>query len=247
MLAVAIPKAATVLAASNFHEKSKVAFYILAGLLAAWAVFVSFTGLRRPEFPNTPQIARGVMGISIALPVATATAAILTASIPPPVPAFDNGKAPINGQKGQVPPPTPLVAAGGAPPAAAAPPAPTPTATTPAAPTRTTTTPAAAPAPAVPQVTEIDADPSGLLAFTQKSVSLKAGKATLNFVNRSPVAHNLTIQGGTGATGPFVAGTATFASGSAKLAATLKPGTYTFYCSVPGHRAAGMQGTITVQ
>jgi plastocyanin len=226
MLAVAIPKAATVLAAANLHEKSKVAFYIFAGLLAAWAVFVSFAGLRRPEFPDTPQIARGVMGISVALPVATAAAAILTASIPPPAPPFDNGKAPINGKKGQVLPPTPLVTAGA--PAGGAAPAPAP----------------GAPAP---RMTEIDADPSGLLAFLQKSVSLKAGKVTIKFVNRAAVPHNLTIQQGSGATGPFVAGTPTFASGSAKLTATLKPGTYTFYCSVPGHRAAGMQGTITAK
>lgn len=224
MPAVAILKLALVLAAADFHEKSKVAFYIFAGLLAAWAVFVSFAGLRRPEFPNTPQIARGVMAISIALPVATAAAAVLTASIPPPAPPYNRGKAPVNGQKGQAPPPTPLVAAGGT--------------TTPAPP------PPGAPAP---RKTEIDADPSGQLAFLQKSVTLKAGKVTINFVNRAPIAHNLTIQQGTGATGAVVAGTATFASGSAKLTATLKPGTYTFYCSVPGHRQAGMQGTLTVK
>ena len=28
---------------------------------------------------------------------------------------------------------------------------------------------------------------------------------------------------------------------------SLKPGTYTFYCSVDGHEAAGMKGTLTVK
>jgi uncharacterized cupredoxin-like copper-binding protein len=27
----------------------------------------------------------------------------------------------------------------------------------------------------------------------------------------------------------------------------VKPGTYTFYCSVDAHKAAGMEGTLTVQ
>jgi uncharacterized cupredoxin-like copper-binding protein len=43
-----------------------------------------------------------------------------------------------------------------------------------------------------------------------------------------------------------VGATPTFSGGSKTLVVHLKPGTYTFYCSVPGHRAAGMQGTLTV-
>jgi uncharacterized cupredoxin-like copper-binding protein len=35
--------------------------------------------------------------------------------------------------------------------------------------------------------------------------------------------------------------------GSKTLAVTLKPGTYKFYCSVPGHRQAGMEGTLEVK
>jgi plastocyanin len=57
------------------------------------------------------------------------------------------------------------------------------------------------------------------------------------------VPHNLTIEQGSSVVGA----TPTFSGGSKTLTVTLKPGTYTFFCSVDGHRAAGMQGTLTVQ
>jgi uncharacterized cupredoxin-like copper-binding protein len=41
--------------------------------------------------------------------------------------------------------------------------------------------------------------------------------------------------------------TPTFQGGSKTVSATLRAGTYKFYCSVPGHRQAGMEGTLTVQ
>jgi uncharacterized cupredoxin-like copper-binding protein len=88
------------------------------------------------------------------------------------------------------------------------------------------------------------ADPGGQLKFTQTSLSAKAGSVSIQFTNDSSLPHNLTIQQGT--SGPTVGATPTFAGGKKTLVVKLKPGTYTFYCSVPGHRQAGMQGTLTV-
>jgi plastocyanin len=89
------------------------------------------------------------------------------------------------------------------------------------------------------------ADPSGALKFTKSSLTAKAGTVTIEFTNSSPLAHNFTVQQGT--SGPVVGATPTFMGGTKTLTLKLKAGTYTFYCSVPGHRAAGMQGTLTVQ
>lgn len=114
----------------------------------------------------------------------------------------------------------------------------TPPASTPA----TSTSPAPGTAAGTPSIA---ADPSGQLRFTKTTLTAKAGKVTIQFTNRSSVPHNLTIQQGTG--GAVVGGTPTFAGGTKSLSVSLKPGTYTFYCSVPGHRAAGMQGTLVVR
>lgn len=93
-------------------------------------------------------------------------------------------------------------------------------------------------------VTE-SADPSGALKFVKSTLTAKAGTVTIEFTNKSPLAHNFTLQQGT--SGPVVGATPTFMGGTKTLTVKLKAGTYTFYCSVPGHRAAGMQGTLTVQ
>jgi plastocyanin len=90
----------------------------------------------------------------------------------------------------------------------------------------------------------IAADPSGALKFTKTSLSAKAGQVTIAFASHAPEPHNLTIQQGT--SGPTVGATPSFAGGSRTLTVKLKPGTYTFFCSIPGHRTGGMQGTLTV-
>jgi plastocyanin len=67
---------------------------------------------------------------------------------------------------------------------------------------------------------------------------------SVDFTNMSPLEHNVTIESSSHA---VVGATPTFKGESKTLTLTLKAGTYKFYCSVPGHRAAGMEGTLVVK
>src|SRR5690349_1659399 len=84
---------------------------------------------------------------------------------------------------------------------------------------------------------KIEADPSGALAFTKTQITAKAGNDTIQFDNPSTTAHNVQIED---SSGQDIAGTDTISDANTSTTADLKPGTYTFYCSVPGHREAGM-------
>ncbi len=94
------------------------------------------------------------------------------------------------------------------------------------------------------QTLQLSANASGQLMFSTNTLTAKAGKVTIVFTNQSPLGHNLTVQVGT--SGKVLGHTPTFRGGSRSLTLTLKAGTYTYYCSVPGHRQAGMHGTLTV-
>lgn len=83
------------------------------------------------------------------------------------------------------------------------------------------------------------ADPSGALKFQKDSLTAPAGEVTLVMENPSSVDHNIAIEGED--EGEIVG-----QGGTSQVTATLEPGEYTFYCSVPGHQAAGMEGTLTI-
>jgi plastocyanin len=88
---------------------------------------------------------------------------------------------------------------------------------------------------------KLAADKSAL-KFDKSSLTAKAGKVTLEMENPSQIPHAVAIKGN----GVDVDGK-TVGNGETSTASTdLKPGTYTFYCPVPGHEAAGMKGTLTV-
>jgi plastocyanin len=103
---------------------------------------------------------------------------------------------------------------------------------------------AAAPSGGASGALTLAANPQGMLMFTKTSLTAKAGTVTIQFTNNAPEGHNLTIQQGT--SGPVVGSTPTFSGGTKTLTVKLKAGKYTYYCSVPGHRMGGMQGTLTV-
>jgi len=90
----------------------------------------------------------------------------------------------------------------------------------------------------------LEADANGELKYNKTTLTAKAGAATLTLTNNSPLAHNVALEDSSGAK---IAATTTFTGGSHTIPLNLKPGTYKFFCSVPGHRMAGMEGTLTVQ
>ncbi len=99
-------------------------------------------------------------------------------------------------------------------------------------------------APAGEQKLSLEADAEGQLKYDKTSLAAKAGKVSIDFTNMAPLGHNVTVAS---AAGTVVGATPTFQGGSKTLALNLKPGTYKFFCSVPGHRMAGMEGTLTVK
>jgi plastocyanin len=96
---------------------------------------------------------------------------------------------------------------------------------------------------AAAQTLTISADPGGALKFDKSSLTAKAGKVTIVMDNPSSLPHAVEIEGN----GVEEEGDTVEKGGVSKATATVKAGTYEYYCPVDGHRAAGMTGELTVQ
>ncbi len=97
---------------------------------------------------------------------------------------------------------------------------------------------------------EIAANPAGQLAYTTTKATATPGAVTISMTNMSGVSHNLAIESGEGgatAKGSPLGASQFITKGSTSITVKLKPGVYTFFCQAPGHRAAGMYGTLTVK
>lgn len=91
---------------------------------------------------------------------------------------------------------------------------------------------------------KFEADPNGELAYTTTEASAKAGNVTVDFKNPQSLTHDVAIED---SSGKEVGKTELIGEGETSTSVDLKPGTYTYYCTVPGHREAGMEGTLTVK
>lgn len=89
-----------------------------------------------------------------------------------------------------------------------------------------------------------EANPDNHLMFTTMKATGKAGDDTIVFKNLSSTPHNLAIED---SSGKKLAETKTLDEGETSVKVELEPGTYTFFCSIPGHREGGMEGTLTIE
>ncbi len=100
---------------------------------------------------------------------------------------------------------------------------------------------AASDEPAVAEngVLTIPADPTGQLLYVNSTAQAPAGQLEVSMPNESTVPHNIVVDGK--GESPEVTG------GEASFEADFAAGEYVYYCSVQGHREAGMEGTLTVE
>ena len=92
------------------------------------------------------------------------------------------------------------------------------------------------------ETVSLEADPSGALAYQQDKLTANAGTVTIDFKNPASLAHDVCLEDG-----GDLGCSDTISGGETQLTVDLQPGDYTYFCSVDGHREAGMEGTLTAK
>jgi plastocyanin len=90
---------------------------------------------------------------------------------------------------------------------------------------------------------EMPADPNGQLAYITKVATAPAGSLEIDSKNASSTPHDIALEG----SGVKENGKTVSNGGVSTISVTLKPGKYTYFCSLPGHREGGMEGKLTVK
>jgi plastocyanin len=107
----------------------------------------------------------------------------------------------------------------------------------------TTATEATGGGAAAAATVDISAAADGSFAYDQTALDTTAGSVTVNFDNPAALSHDVVIED---SSGTQVGKTDLVSESTATTTVDLQPGTYTYFCDVPGHRDGGMEGTLTV-
>ncbi|HYP55327.1 MAG TPA: cupredoxin domain-containing protein [Solirubrobacterales bacterium] len=91
---------------------------------------------------------------------------------------------------------------------------------------------------------QLEADPDGELAFNAEEAVGSAGNVSFVLENPSTRAHTIAVEN---KRGEQLGASRVAIKDSEFVIVSLEPGTYTYYCTVRGHREAGMEGTLTIE
>jgi plastocyanin len=208
-------------------------FYVLGITLVCSAVCLAVVGLRFESFPPNRLALAAVVVWFVGLVGGTTTFAVLNARDEQHKQEAEEAAAAKTAPTSTTPSTTSTSTTSTS----------TTTTSTSTAPTSTSTTSTSAAGGG--STVKISADPSGQLAFQQKAVTAsKPGPVKIDFTNDSPVGHDVHVAD---RSGKDLGGTQVITGTSTSATVNLKPGKYTFFCSVPGHEQAGMKGTLTVK
>ena len=81
------------------------------------------------------------------------------------------------------------------------------------------------------------------LAYESNAATAPPGPLTISMPNPASVPHNIALEGG----GINEVGPVVNKDGTSEIKVTVKAGEYTFFCTVEGHRAGGMEGQLSVK
>jgi plastocyanin len=92
-------------------------------------------------------------------------------------------------------------------------------------------------------VLQMPANPNGQLAYASKQATAEAGQLKIESKNDAQIPHDIALEGN----GVNEKGETVQDGGTSEIEVDLDAGEYTYYCTVPGHRAGGMEGKLTVK
>ncbi len=196
-------------------------FYVFGIALVVLALIVSFAGLRMENFPGSRGVLTAVLGIMGALVVASCAFAVVLSREEADHRAEE--VAEFNAEQEEAEEAATDEEDPG---------------TTPAAQEPQIETEAGV------ETVELTSPETGDLVFDPDSLEARVGEVAIDYTNPSEVPHNVAIEGD----GEELAQSETVTGGdSAAATVALEAGEYVYYCSIPGHREAGMEGTLTVE